>query len=83
MLIYIFFIKLKFLFSLNIILNIYLDKMTGIKKIKQFKFFYLCAKLRAFTDVMLDGDEKEWKIFLSRHEEFLPQTFVFNGIDAQ
>jgi hypothetical protein len=44
--------------------------MTGNKKIKQFKFFYLCAKFRAFTDVMLDGDEKEWKIFLSRHEEF-------------
>ena len=44
--------------------------MIGNKKIKQLKFFYSCAKFRAFTDVMLDSDEKEWKVFVSRHEEF-------------
>ncbi len=44
--------------------------MTGNKKIKQLKFYYSCAKFRAFTDVMLDSDEKEWKVFVSRQEEF-------------
>jgi hypothetical protein len=48
------------------------------KAIKQMKFFYSRAKFRAFTDAMLANDEKEWKIFKSRNEDFFKANVKFN-----
>ena len=55
--------------------------MTGSKyknALNKMKFFFSRAKFRAFTDAMLANDEKEWKIFKSRNEDFFKENPKLN-----